>query len=216
MDFATTEQSSASNSHRRRSLRRAVSLEASLLSDGWDGSVPFTATNLSPEGLWLETDLPLDLGEEVVVSFRPPTWSAEQPMRALARVTRVGLYRRKREHRRSGMGLRFVALDPIESAFLRSSLRGLPPPLPVRDARRAVIEIERPSLDDSFGAPDLTLADGRRFVFRAEGALLTAGRGPAPEIAPQPMATVHRLSAPMSAIFDRAAMRTRLEGTVAC
>jgi hypothetical protein len=109
------------------------------------------------------------------------------------------------------MGLRFVGLAYGDADFLGMALRGLPPPLPKRDPRSRVIEIERPSIDEHFGLPDVVLADGRRFVFRAAGELLTAGRGPipviAPVIAPRPLATVHRLSSPMSAILDRAAMR---------
>ena len=214
MDLATVEQ----NKIRRRSLRRAVRIETDVLSDGWDQAVSLLATDLSPEGLWLESDLPLEVGEEVVVSLRPPRWMADKPFRALAQVARVGLFRRKSEHRRSGMGLRFVQLDSPEADFLNLALRGLPPPLPTRGTRRAVIELQRPSSDESFGLPELELPDGRRFVFRAESALLTAGRGPmlTNEVTVRRLATVHKLSSPMSAIFDRAATRTRLVGSVAC
>jgi hypothetical protein len=186
---------------RRQSLRRAVRLSAEVAADEWDGTVPFVATNLSPDGLWLESDLSLDVGSEVIVSFVPPRSPTNVPVTALAAVTRVGMYRRRRERQLSGMGLRFLELDHDHGDLLTELLRGLPPPLPQRSTRKSTIELVRPSLDEG-PLPQVVLADGTRFVFRAESELLTAGRGPAP-IIERTYAPVLPLTATMSAIFDR-------------
>ncbi|HEX2677456.1 MAG TPA: PilZ domain-containing protein [Polyangiales bacterium] len=190
-----------SSSTRRKSLRRAVRLEADVLADLWDGPVPFVATNLSPDGLFLESDLPLEIGSELIVSFVPPRWQTSEPVTALAEVARVGLFRRRRERRMSGMGLRFLELENCESDLLAEALRGLPPPLPKRSDRHTTIELVRPSLDEG-AFPQVVLADGSRFTFRAEGALLTAGRGPEPML-PRNYAPVVPLSSTMSAILRR-------------
>jgi hypothetical protein len=202
---------------RRGSVRRAVSVEAAVASDYWDGSIPLLATDLSPEGLWLESDLPLDVGEEVLVTLRPPRWTEEQPLIAIAEVARVGLFRRQRERRASGMGLRFVELERAHAELLRATLRGLPPPLPKRSRSTTTIEIERPSIEEVFGFPPIVLADGTSFSLRAEGALLTAGRGPlvidehtySDEAR---SAAVLRINSPMSAIFDLGAAELRIAG----
>jgi hypothetical protein len=203
---------------RRGELRRAVRVEADVVSDCWDGSVPFVATNLSPDGLWLDSDLPLDVGEEVLVSLRPPHWGHEEPLTALAQVARVGLFRRRRERRVSGMGLRFVDMEQLHAELLQHVLRGLPPPLPKRSQRSPLLEVERPSIEEMAGLPPIVLADGTRFTLRAEGALLTAGRGPLVCYGPAETQRAYpRLarplpSSPMSAILDRSSRSLRIVG----
>jgi hypothetical protein len=115
---------------RRRSLRRAVTLECNLESEVWDGIVVLPATDLSAEGLWLETPYALDEGEELVVSFEVP--NAPEPTRiwAIATVARVGLFRRRGEAQASGMGLVFTYCSEDDHMRLRAALEGRPPPLP--------------------------------------------------------------------------------------
>lgn len=167
---------------RRRSLRRAVRVEAEVASNLWDGCVSFVATDVSVHGLWLDTDLALDVGEELIVSLRPPGWPVPQPLTAIARVARVGLHRRKLETKRPGMGLSFADLRSEQAEWLMRSLRGLPPPLPrrrsacVQPPAAPALERHRPSAED-VGLPQIVLADGSRYAFRAEGSLLTSGRG---------------------------------------
>lgn len=191
---------------RRHSLRRAVRLEAAVMADTWDGTVPLLATNLSDDGLWLESDLPLDIGTEVLVSIAPPRWPVNESLTVLAEVTRVGMFRRRRERRMSGMGLRFIDLPHDAADLLAVALRGLPPPLPKPSARTSVIDRARPSLDEG-ALPQVVLADGSRFVFRAQAPLLTAGRGP--ETIARAYTPVVPLTSTMSAIFDRTRTRAR-------
>ncbi len=185
---------------RRRSLRRSVRVEADVEADLWDGAVPFVATDLSEHGLWLESDLPLEIGAELIVSFLPPRWPSQTPVTALAEVTRVGMFRRRREPRASGMGLRFLDIEHEHRDLLAEALRGLPPLLPA--SRKRVIELDRPSIEEG-PLPHLVLADGSRFTFRAEAPLLTAGRGLAPAATVPAYAPVIAFSSPMSAILQR-------------
>lgn len=185
---------------RRRSVRRAVRVETDVVADTWDGAVPLLATDLSDHGLWLESELPLEIGSEVVVSLLPPRWPTREPLTALAEVTRVGMYRRRRERRSSGMGLRFVDLPHDDAELLAEVLRGLPPPLPALAPRGRAVELVRPSIDEG-RLPQIVLADGSRFVLRAEGSLLTAGRGPDEHV--RSYAPVVPITSTMSAILGR-------------
>ncbi len=214
-----------SNTSRRRSLRRAVRLEADVASDLWDGSVPLLATNVSMHGLWLESELPLDAGAQLLVSLVPPRWQGAEPFVALAEVARVGLFRRQREQRSSGMGLTFIDFERLHEQQLREALRGLPPPLPVRNTVRppplpqrvvlgqgVVLAPSHPSVEEIGRLPQLTLDNGQTFTLRAEAELLTAGRGIALAArglvsTEPPVARVLRLSSPMTAILDRAEPR---------
>lgn len=173
-------------SSRRSSVRRHVHINASVLSDVWDAGVPHLATDLSEEGLWLQSQLPLEAGTELEVSFRPPRWAGDAPLTALAAVARVGLFRRRPDMASSGMGLRFIDLEDANRDRLRACLRGLPPPLPGRSANSP------PPLRLSLPTPEIPVHDveeieltdddiifihgGQEFTLRAEGALLTGGR----------------------------------------
>jgi len=160
---------SLSANQRRRSLRRAVQLECALVSDLWEDSAPHLATDLSIEGAWLCSALPLEPGTEVVVSFRPPRWPWKAPpLTTLAEVARVGMPRRRDDHQPAGMGLSFVAMDDAERERLAAALRGLPPPLPglAGLAPRVTPGIEETQL----------VVDGVPASFTALGPLLTGGR----------------------------------------
>jgi hypothetical protein len=116
---------------RRSVLRRAVRTCCVVRSSLWDGAAPHLMTDLSADGAWLATDLPLEAGEQLVLTFRPPRWPAGQlPVRLRAEVVRVELPRRRGDLRQAGMGVRFLGLDPAMRARLSKTLRGLPPPLP--------------------------------------------------------------------------------------
>jgi hypothetical protein len=152
---------------RRRALRRAVDIECAVLSAEWMEVAPLVAADLSPLGMWLDSQLPLEPGSEVVVSFTPPRWPKwGAPVTVLARVVRVGLPRRRGDHGNAGMGLRFLDLDPEHAERLARCLQGIPPTLPALRARRAERSEEQ-----------VVLADGTRFNLCAEAPLLTAGRG---------------------------------------
>src|SRR3954469_22995050 len=93
---------------KRRSLRRAVALECGIQSEWWDGLLELPATDVSNEGIWVETAYALDPGEEVVVALLPPGARTGEEVWAMAEVARVGLWRRRIDPWPIGMGLRFT------------------------------------------------------------------------------------------------------------
>lgn len=121
----------------RRALRRAVHVECDVVSRWWDEPVPHLATDLSPQGIWLESALPLELGDEVVLAFRPPRWPKGCEVMVFGAVRRVDLRRRASDPRRAGMGIEFLDLAVGDEGELTASLRGLPPPLPRRRRARS-------------------------------------------------------------------------------
>ena len=170
----------------RKALRRAVSLECETRSALWDETAPLLATDLSTEGIWLNSDLPLDIGERLVLSFRPPRWPEwGWPVTVLAEVVRVGLPRRRDDRGPAGMGLRFLDLDPEQGVRMASSLRGLPPPLPPA-MPRAVRPRARAA--DAPLEEHWLLVDGIEIELVAEAALLSTGRGRAERPASKPPA----------------------------
>jgi hypothetical protein len=88
--------------------------------------------DMSPYGLLVAADTPVDVGERVLVSFQAPRGAGW--FDAEARVARVI------EGWRDGdpgycMGLRFTRIPLSARMELNERLRGLPPPLPQRHAR---------------------------------------------------------------------------------
>ena len=122
----------------RRALRRAVHLDCDVVSPWWDEPVPHRATDLSPYGIWVESQFPLSLGDVAVLTFRPPRWRERAEVIVFGAVRRVELRRRASDPRASGMGIEFLDLDDEEAEQLTRTLVGLPPPLPrPRGTRRA-------------------------------------------------------------------------------
>jgi hypothetical protein len=119
---------------RRRSLRRHVGVICSVASQLWDGTVEFAASDISHEGLWIDTPYPLELGEEVVLSFVPPGARYHEDVWAVAAVARVGLWDTSSVPWEAGMGLSFTYFSAIDRRFLAHSLIGRPPRLPRKRA----------------------------------------------------------------------------------
>jgi hypothetical protein len=154
---------------RRRALRRAVALECAVHSPLWDGPAFYLATDLSPDGLWLNTDLTLEVGERLMLSFRPPRWPDWcWPVMAFGEVVRVSLLRRRSDRNAAGMAVRFEQIDPVASQEMTLLLRGLPPPLPRLRPLAPAIDPEAPHA--------LVLDDGSWLELRAEAPLLSAAR----------------------------------------
>lgn len=155
---------------RRSALRRAVDLECNVRAELWDGALPHRARDLSPHGLWLDTDLPLEVGEEVLVSFRPPRGSGlEWPVITRGAITRVGMHRRRVDTRPAGMGVAFLDLDDHDRRRLARALIGIPPPIPQ-------LPLPRPLREDELPMDCLRLPDGSLATLRAEAPLLTSRR----------------------------------------
>lgn len=126
----------------RRALRRAVSLDCRVVSDLWDEPVPQVATDLSPYGMWLRTEYPLEPGSEVVVAFTPPGEPRDREVLLFGTVRRAALGRRRSDPGGAGMGVAFEYLDEETVAQLCGKLRGLPPPLPRSKPRRELVWVD--------------------------------------------------------------------------
>ena len=101
----------------RRSVRFAVDLQCEVASDAWQGTVPLRLTNLSLDGAFVETDLPLHIGSELVLVFNP---DGEHDLRILAEVRRVELRRRRAESTAPrGMAVSFAYVGRGDRASLQ-------------------------------------------------------------------------------------------------
>ena len=113
----------------RFEVRKRFDSEVELIASVWDEPVGLAARDLSPGGVFVATDLPLERGVELVLSFRVPDCPNE--ITVFGEVVRVSLPRRRSDRDAAGMGVRFLDMTPLERLFVRDALRGVPPPLPV-------------------------------------------------------------------------------------
>ncbi|MDH4281249.1 MAG: PilZ domain-containing protein [Myxococcales bacterium] len=107
----------------RRAVRRLVDLECEVYAALWGEAITHRATDLSEEGLWIQTDLLLEIGTEVTLTFHPPDW--EEPLYVAGRVQRVELRTKPGDGRAVGMGIEFEALRADERRSLTRSMRCL-------------------------------------------------------------------------------------------
>ena len=107
----------------RRAVRRLVDLECAVYSELWGEAIAHRVTDVSEEGLWIQTDLLLEIGNEVTLTFYPPDW--EEPLYVAGRVQRVELQRKPGDGRAVGMGIEFEALRTDERRRLTRSMRCL-------------------------------------------------------------------------------------------
>ena len=107
----------------RRAVRRLVDLECAVYSELWGEAISHRVTDVSEEGLWIQTDLLLEIGNEVTLTFCPPDW--EEPLYVAGRVQRVELQRRPGDGNAVGMGIEFEALRTDERRRLTRSMRCL-------------------------------------------------------------------------------------------
>ena len=128
----------------RRVLRRAVTTDCQVVTDRAFKLLGQRTVDVSDEGLLLPSDVPVELGEEVIVSLRAPgtgLW-----LDAEAEVVRIVSGRRRRDRGRC-LGLRFSYIEGPTAAVLTASLVGRPPPPPSRNLRRDYARSIRRILD---------------------------------------------------------------------
>ena len=116
----------------RRVLRRAVRVDCQVVRERDFKLIGSRAVDLSPAGMLVLLQEPVLTGEPLVVAFRLPR--SDHWFDAEAVVARVLHGRRPGDLGRC-FGLEFDALEPAVQAHLRQALRGVPPPLPMRDKR---------------------------------------------------------------------------------
>ncbi len=103
--------------------RRLVDLECEVYSELWGETITHRVTDVSEDGLWIQTELLLEVGSEVTMTFCPPDW--DEPLYVAGRVRRVELQPRPRDSNAVGMGIEFEAMRADERRRLTRSLRGL-------------------------------------------------------------------------------------------
>lgn len=109
----------------RKAIRRTVDVECGVFTEFWGEPVMHRVTDVSEDGLWIQTDLPLDAGTEVMLIFELDDW--DEPLYVAARVRRVELRRRAGDPRSAGMGIQFEGMRADERRKLTRSLRHLRP-----------------------------------------------------------------------------------------
>ncbi|MGA7118833.1 MAG: PilZ domain-containing protein [Polyangiaceae bacterium] len=116
----------------RRALRRGVRVDCQVVRERDFALVGRCGLDLSPFGMLVLAEKPVITGEALLVAFRLPrsTWWFD----AEATVARVVHGRRPGDHGRC-VGLEFDGLDGALQYFLHTTLQGVPPPVPRRDAR---------------------------------------------------------------------------------
>jgi hypothetical protein len=116
----------------RREVRRAVGLACTVVRERDFRVVAHQALDVSPDGMLVSTETPLEVGENMIVSFRATQlglWFDTE-----ASVARIVKGRRDGD-RGAGIGLSFSTLDRVKRLILRGHLRRIPPPLPRRMQR---------------------------------------------------------------------------------
>ncbi|AKT41486.1 PilZ domain-containing protein [Chondromyces crocatus] len=116
----------------RGATRRAVRVDCQVVRAHDFTLLGETGLDLSSDGMFLLSTVPVFTGEEVLVSFRVP--GTDRIIDTSATVARV-VHGRRQWDRARGMGLRFAPLDPEDERYLRWVLRRMPPPLPTRAIR---------------------------------------------------------------------------------
>lgn len=107
----------------RRAVRRLVDLECQVYSALWGEAISHRAVEVSENGLWIQTDLLLEIGTDVTLTFYPPDW--DEPLCVAGRVQRVELRSRPGDANAVGMGVAFDALRNDERRRLTRSMRCL-------------------------------------------------------------------------------------------
>ena len=107
----------------RKAVRRLVDLDCAVYCELWGESISHRVTDLSEEGLWIRTELLLEVGTEVTLTFHPPDW--EQALCVAGRVQRVELRSRSADRSSIGMGIGFETLRNDERRRLTQSMRCL-------------------------------------------------------------------------------------------
>ncbi|MDJ0762498.1 MAG: PilZ domain-containing protein [Myxococcota bacterium] len=125
--------------YKRYELRRSFNFPLEVITSDWDEPIDLIASDLSPLGAYIESELFPGAGEHVVCSFNLLRGRPEYCF--FGEVTRINFLRRRTDNGRPGFGIKFLDTTPVKRIQIRHSLRGLPPPIP--SVRRTRIEIAR-------------------------------------------------------------------------
>jgi hypothetical protein len=120
----------------RRAFRRYVRIDCQVVREHDFRLIGDLALDLSERGMLVRTKERVLTGEDVVVSFRPP--SSNRFVDALGHVARVVHGRRPGDRGRC-LGIELYGMNDEDRRILWESLRGLPAPEPLRDPMRGIV-----------------------------------------------------------------------------
>ncbi len=120
------------HAQQRRTVRRAVDVDCKVFRERDFRLVAERTVDLSPFGMLVIADLPVLTGEPLWVAFRMPR--SDVWFDAGATVARV-VHGRRPGDRGHCLGVEFEDLDPEAQRRMRTALRRVPPPLPMREPR---------------------------------------------------------------------------------
>jgi hypothetical protein len=128
----------------RNKLRRAVEIPCDIVTRHIDEPLMYWATDLTSDGIWLETNFPMRAGERVVVCLKPAIFWRSRELMLFAEVVRSASVV-SRSEQACGMGLIFTDIDRHEQRALDGWLRGRPPRLPRRRRRSPQLQARLPN-----------------------------------------------------------------------
>ena len=116
----------------RREVRRAITIPCQIVRERDFRLIAETALDVSPDGMLVATDVDVEPGENVFVSFRATELGLWFDTEAdVARVVRG----RRPGDKGKGIALRFSTMSRVKRLILRDHLRRVPPPIPRRKQR---------------------------------------------------------------------------------
>ena len=114
--------------YKRFEIRRSLGIPIELITPQWDDPINLLASDLSPRGTYIQSEIMPENGEHVICSFKLKNGQPDYCF--FGEVTRINMLRRKTDRGWPGFGIEFLDVSPFERLNIRGSLRGLPPPIP--------------------------------------------------------------------------------------
>lgn len=116
----------------RRAVRRSVFVDCQVVRERGFELIGERAADLSQDGMLLLSDRPVQIGEELIVTFRVP--GTQQWIDTTATAVRVVRGRRPGD-RGPAIGLHFDPLSSAGNLLVRSMIERFPPTFPARPPR---------------------------------------------------------------------------------
>jgi len=116
----------------RKSVRKVASIRCQVVREEDFRLVGETTIDLSPDGMLVPTELDVQPGDALIVSFQTTDYGIWFDTEAVA----ARIVRGKRNtDKQTAVGVRFETLDKVKRLILKGHLRGKRPPVPARAQR---------------------------------------------------------------------------------
>jgi hypothetical protein len=120
----------------RQSVRKVVKLKCQVVREEDFSLVGETTLDISPDGMLVPTDLDVQKGDALIVTFQISDPDPEHGVwfDTFAVATRIIRGKRKTDRARA-VGIRFETLDKVRRHILKGHIRRAKPPVPARSQR---------------------------------------------------------------------------------